>query len=362
MFVINFKMYFRINYFTCWSSSFVSGWSIANMLHAFARTALQFSLFRALLGVAEPANFPTGVKAVSEWFPIRERALAIGIFNAGTSLGAALAAPLVSIIALYWGWRYAFVITGGLGFIWVIFWAAFYRLPQVHTRLSETERALILSGGAEESETGEESVPIARLLRMRETWGCILVRLLTDPVTYFIIFWTPKYLQQERGFDLSDIGKYGWIPFVTLTLGNIASGAIPLYLIRRGWPLNRARKTTMLVVSSLMPIWCLLITQVRSPMAAVFLIAAFTFGHGAWGNIILPAEVFPKQVVGTVSGFGGSLGSLAGALTQLSIGWVVQNLSFAPLFAVCSVVYLLAFGVVHWLIGQLGSIRKLTPD
>ncbi len=269
---------------------FVSCWSIANMLHAFANTALQFRFYRFILGAAEPANFPAGVKAVSEWFPMRERALAVGVFNAGTALGSALAVPVVSWIALTWGWRYAFVMTGAVGFIWVAVWAMFYDL-----------------------------------------------------------------------FNLSKVGLYIWIPYVALTVGNISSGAIPRYLISRGWSVNRARKSTMLAVSCLMPIFCLLVTRVSAPTIAVVMMTAIMFGHAAWGNITLPAEVFPKHVVGTISGFGGALGAVVGAVTQWYIGSVVETLSFAPIFAACAVMYLLAFGLVHWLIGELGFIRNLAP-
>jgi len=340
---------------------FVSGWSIANMLHAFANSALQFRIFRFLLGAAEPANFPGGVKAVSEWFPMHERALAVGIFNAGTALGSSLAVPLVSWIAITWGWRYAFVATGAVGFLWVIVWTLFYRLPQDHPRLSESEKKLILSDPKSEEADNQEPVSVWRLLSMRETWGCILARVLTDPISYFLFFWTPKYFQHERGFNLADVGLYIWIPYVALTLGNLSSGAIPRFLISRGLSVNRARKSTMLVVSLLMPIFCLLVTRVSSPAVAIVLMTAIMFGHAAWGNITLPAEVFPKRVVGTVSGFGGALGAAVGAVTQWYIGWVVENLSFAPIFAACSVMYLLAFGLVHLFIGELGSIRNLTP-
>lgn len=338
---------------------FVSGWSVANMLHAFAKTALQFSFFRFLLGAAEPANFPAGVKAVSEWFPVRERALAVGIFNAGTAVGATLAAPVVSFIALTWGWRYAFVLTGAVGFIWVAVWAVFYRLPQVHQRLGEAERELILAGTDDEGD--QEAVPVARLLGMRVTWGCVLARMLTDPITYFLIFWVPKYLQQERGFNLADIGRYAWIPYVALAVGNIAGGAIPTYLVSRGWTINRARKTTMFVVSCLIPVCYVAVMKVESPALALAFITAAMFGHAAWANITLPAEVFPKRVVGTVTGIGGALGGLAGVVTQLSIGWVVQNLSFEPIFTACAVLYLLAFALVHWLVGEIGVIRQITP-
>ena len=336
---------------------FTTGWSIANTLHAFAMSALQFGIFRFLLGAAEAANFPAGVKAVTEWFPLRERALAVGIFNAGTALGSATAIVLVSWVASAFGWRYAFVITGGLGLLWVIAWKLVYRLPQDHPRLSEAERNLILAGHAPEKQTA--AVSICGLIRMPETWGCILARVLTDPVSYFFFFWIPIYFQQERGFNLKQVGFFLWVPYAALTLGNISSGAIPRYLISRGWSLNGARKTTMLVVSALMPVFCFLVTRVNNSGLAIALMAAIMVGHAAWGNLTLPAEVFPSSAVGTVSGFGGAAGAAVGAVTQLYIGKVVQNLSFAPIFALCGVMYLIALALVHGLIGELGSIRDV---
>jgi ACS family hexuronate transporter-like MFS transporter len=339
---------------------FVSAWSVANMLHGLARTALQLSFFRFLLGAAEPANFPAGLKAVSEWFPMRERALAVGIFNAGTAVGGAFAVPVVSFIALRWGWRWAFVGTGSLGFAWVLAWALLYRLPQDHPRLGAAERALILEGGEGGGEPRtSRPVSVRQVLRMRAAWGCILARALTDPISYFLNFWIPKYLQAERGFTLAALGRYGWIPFAALAAGNIFSGAVPRWLISRGWPLDRARKATMLAVSCAMPVLCFLVTRVESQAWALAVVSALFFGHAAWGNITLPAEVFPRHAVGTVTGLGGALGGLVGVLTQLAIGWVVQNLSFAPIFAAISVAYLVALVLVQLLIGELGRVREV---
>jgi ACS family hexuronate transporter-like MFS transporter len=339
---------------------FVSAWSVANMLHGLARTALQLSFFRFLLGAAEPANFPAGLKAVSEWFPMRERALAVGIFNAGTAVGGAFAVPVVSFIALRWGWRWAFVGTGALGFAWVAAWALLYRLPQDHPRLGAAERALIFGEGSSGGEPRiEPTVSVRQVLRMRAAWGCILARALTDPISYFLNFWIPKYLQAERGFTLAALGRYGWIPFAALAAGNIFSGAVPRWLISRGWPLDRARKATMLGVSCAMPILCFLVTRVESQAWALAVVSALFFGHAAWGNITLPTEVFPRHAVGTVTGLGGALGGLMGVLTQLAIGWVVQNLSFAPIFAAISVAYLLALALVQLLIGELGRVREV---
>jgi MFS transporter, ACS family, hexuronate transporter len=335
---------------------FVSGWSLANMLHAFARTAAQFSVCRFLLGAAEPMSFPAGIRVVTEWFPLRERALAVGIFNAGTAVGAALAAPMVAWVSLMWGWRHAFIVGGGLGLVWVGVWALVFRLPRLHRWLDPRELAIIEEG---KDATAAESapVPVRRLLATREVWGCILARVLTDPISYFFIFWTPKFLQQERGFALADLGRYGWIPFVGLALGNLAGGAVPRLLMALGWPLNRARKAVMLAASCTMPVCLFVMMKVPSPAVAIGMISIAMFAHAAWGNMTLPAEVFPTHIVGSVTGFAGAFGGIAGVLTQQTIGWTVQNISYTPVFMVCAVMHLVSFAVVCRLIGELGRIQ-----
>ncbi|HEX4945755.1 MAG TPA: MFS transporter [Blastocatellia bacterium] len=337
---------------------FVSGWSVANMLHGLARTFGQLAFFRFLLGAMEPANFPAGVKAVTEWFPMKERALAIGIFNAGTALGSALAIPVVSFIALWFGWQAGFMVTGAVGFIWVAVWAFTYHPPQDHPRLSAEERELILAGQENEVHEEKGAAPFWTLVRMPETWGCVLARVLTDPISYFLNFWIPLYFQKERGFELKQVGAFLWIPYVALTLGNIFSGALPRVLIARGWSINSARKASMLLVSCAMPFCWLAITQVQSPVLAVAIVTAIMFGHAAWGNITLPAEVFPKTAIGTVTGLGGALGGLTGIITQQLIGRVAET-SFTPIFLAGGGLYLLALLLVHWLIGELGVIRQV---
>jgi ACS family hexuronate transporter-like MFS transporter len=337
---------------------FVSAWSLANMLHGLANSARQLAGARFLLGAAEPANFPAGVRAVSEWFPVKERALAIGIFNAGTALGSVVAVPTVSFIALTFGWRSAFVVTGALGFVWVAVWAMFYRLPGDHPRLSEAERAIIL-GDATGRASDTQPVAIGKLLSLRATWGCIAARALTDPISFFLTFWIPKYLQQERGFTLADVGAYAWIPFVALAIGNVAGGAIPRALVAKGWTVNRARKMTMLVTSLVMPICYFSLPFAETATMALLLLTVAMFGHAAWGNITLPAEVFPTRAIGTVTGLGGAFGGLAGVLTQLAIGRTVQAESFTPIFVTCGVIYLIAFALVSWLVGELGKIIEI---
>jgi len=335
-------------------SIFVSGWSFSTMLHFFAHTPFQFASCRFLLGATEPANFPAGVKAVSEWFPLRERALAVGLFNAGTAVGAGLAAPVVSLIALTLGWRWAFIITGGLGLIWVVIWRRFYHLPKDHPRLSTAERTHILDGQSADAPP-EPMMPWAQILRSRKTWACVAARMLTDPVTYFFVFWTPKYLQQEQGFNLADVGKFSWIPFVALALGNICGGLVPHRLVKLGWSVNRARKTVMLLASLAMPVLCFSIARTQVPALALTYMSLAMFAHAAWANMTLPAELLPSRAIGSVTGLAGAMGGVMGILSQTTIGWTVQNLSFTPVFAVCAFLHLTAFVLVSLLAGKIGQ-------
>jgi ACS family hexuronate transporter-like MFS transporter len=323
---------------------FVTGWSIADMLNALARSAGQLTVFRVLLGVTEAANIPAGVKAVSEWFPVRERALAVGIFNAGTAVGAALAVPVVTTLTISHGWRAAFLGTGALGLVWVTIWTAFYRSPPQMAEDEDVARPA-------------RKVPVRRLLALRATWGCIAARALTDPISYLFTGWIPKYLQDERGFALADLRVSAWIPYVALALGNLSAGAIPRALVARGWPLDRARKGTMLAMSLAIPLFCLTLSRASSPALAVAALTAWMFAHGAWGNVIIPAEVFPPRVVATVTGLGGAVGALVGALSQPVIGKVVSALSFTPVFASCAGAYLVGLALVAWLVPELGRMR-----
>jgi ACS family hexuronate transporter-like MFS transporter len=336
---------------------FASAWSLATMAHGLASSMRQFQAARLLLGATQPVNFPAGVRAVAEWFPMRERALAVGVFNAGTALGSTLAVPVVSAIALLAGWRWAFALTGSLGFAWVALWALFYRLPKDHPRLGEDERALISEGRNE----AEDAVPpsLGTLLRMKETWGCVAARALTDPVTYFLTFWVPLYLQQERGFSLAQLGAVGWVPFAALALGHVASGAIPRALVARGRPLDAARKGTMLVAAVGNAGLLLALARAGDPLVALAFLTLVFFGHAAWGNITLPAEVFPARAVGTVSGLGGCLGAATGVVTQQVIGHLAGAGAWGPLFLGCAAAYLLAQVVVVTLVGELGRMRAV---
>ena len=350
---------------------FVAAWSVAAMSHALARTPFHFQLARFGLGAAEAAVIPGGVKAATEWFPVRERALAVGIFNAGTALGSTLAVPLIGAISLYYGWRAAFLFSGGLGLAWLPLWAWLYHKPEDHRNITEEERALITAGRAG-TETAAAPPPMRVLMRMKETWGCVAARVLTDPISYLLNFWVLKYLEDVFAIPRTTLLAVGWLPYAALATGNIASGIIPRYLVSSfGFTVNRARKLTTFTVSVTALALFLALARIDSiaPLVAGFgidittlalvCVTAAMFCHGAWGNVILPAEVFPARAVGSVTGLGGLLGSVAGVITQRMIGQVVEGAGYAPVFLVCASAYLIAFFLVVVLIGELGRIRDI---
>ena len=241
--------------------------------------------------------------------------------------------------------------------MWLIGWLLVYREPGRHPWLSAGELAIIREGRP----TGDrpKPIPIRAILAMPEAWGCILARMLTDPISYFFAYWVPLFLQQKRGFDLAALGRYYWIPYVGLGLGNLASGALPGWLIRRGWSLNRARKIVMFAASGVIAGCFLLIIRVPSPAWAVGLIGGAMFCHAAWASMTLPAEVFPQHVVGSVSGFAGALGSLVSATSMLVIGRTVMAGSFVPVFIIYSALPMTGLAAVCLLIKKIGAVREL---
>lgn len=332
----------------------VSGWSLASLLHGVVHSASQLAAVRFLLGAFESANYPAGVKAIAEWFPIRERALGIGLLAAGGSFGAAVAAPLVSYLALGFGWRAAFVGVAAIGFAWVLLWVALYQPAATHPKLSAEDRAFLT--GSNQPAAGPASFGVAALLRNRRAWGCILIRVFTDPIVYFVSFWVPKYLTSVHGFTLADIGKFAWIPFVALSGGNLLGGLLTSTLVGRGLAVNRVRKSLMLGSSLLMLFSGFGVAYAVSPLMAVAGITGLSLGHGLWGNIAVPAEVFPSHSVALVSGLGGTMGGVAGIISQYGIAWASSHHAYAYIFLGFSVFPLLAFLAVKMLVGNLGEI------
>jgi len=341
---------------------FLGGWSLVTILHSVARTVGQFSVARFFLGITESANFPAGVKASSEWFPIRERALAIGIFNAGTAIGAAVAVPIVSFCAILFGWRSTFIITGFLGFIWLFFWFKNYYIPQEHPKLSQEEKNLILEDEAKTDEaTGAQTkTSFWKLMARKETWGCFCARIFIDPVTYFLLFWVPKYLQDVQGFSLAELGVMAWLPYAAMGIGTILGGMIPKWLIEKhSWSLDRARKTMMFSASTAIILLCTLLYYGASAPIAITALSLVMFSHGTWANITLPSEIYPKNVQATITGVGGTLGGITSVVSQKLIGATIATYSYLPIFIYIGGAYMFTFICVLLLIGKLGIIRKL---
>lgn len=340
----------------------VGSWSLVSALHAVANSVGHFSIARFFLGVTESANFPAGIKSITEWFPLKERALAVGLFTAGSAIGATIAVPMVTFIAISWGWRMAFVVTGVLGFVWLIFWLKYYYLPDHHPSISENERSKIfLDGKSQMEDMDARRMGIKEILMKKESWGCFAGRIFIDPVVYFFIFWIPKYLYDVQGLPLSKIGISGWLPYAAMGIGMILGGYFPKLLIeRKNWSLNKARKTIMLIASISIPLFCFLLTLQVSSLSAILLISGIMLAHGLWSNITLPTEVYPKHIQATVTGIGGTLGGLASVVTQKLIGITVMAHSYLPIFIFIGSAYLIAFVLVHILIGKIGSKHIVT--
>ncbi|MDA2925629.1 MFS transporter [Acidobacteria bacterium AH-259-G07] len=309
-------------------------WSAASMMHASARGFWSLGAYRFLLGVGEAGLLPGSVKAISEWFPKSERSLAVGVTNVGITLGAVVAPPLMTWLILTYDWRFAFLITGLLGFVWVVFWLIFYQEP---------ETGMVSSVGPEdlvevhqEPNSGEEAnsdFSWLQLLKYRQVWGLMLARLLADPVWYFYLFWLPEYLNRERGFSLSEIGHFAWIPFVAGMVGNLVGGWIPGQLIKRGWSLTWARKGVTVASAFLMPC-AILAAFVREAGLAIALISLAVFLIWIWATNLftLPADLFPSKVVGSVYGLSGAAGSFGAVLFMPVVGVIVDNFSYTPVF------------------------------
>jgi ACS family hexuronate transporter-like MFS transporter len=334
-------------------------WSAAAMAHALARGALSFGAARFFLGAGEAGNFPAAIKAVAEWFPKRERALATGIFNAGSNVGAVLAPPLVVWLTLKWSWREAFLVTGSLGFLWLFLWLALYRVPGKHPRITAEEFHYIHDDVVEEAAQDEAKIPWRKILSYRQAWGFILAKFMTDPIWWFYIYWLPSYLRQARGFSLKEIGYFAWIPFLAADIGSVAGGWLSGFLIKRGWSINGARKTTMAICAFCMPAG---IAAVLVPKAwlSLALISVATSAHPGWSaNVFtLASDMFPKKDIGTIVGIGGASGAVGGMILALTAGYVLQWFhSYVPLFIIAGVMHPLALVVVQRVIPRIEPVK-----
>src|SRR6185437_12236031 len=315
-------------------------WSVAAMSHALVRTALGFGAARFALGIGEAGNFPAGIKSVAEWFPRKERALATGIFNCGTNVGATIAPLVVPWIAIHLGWQFGFLFTGVFSAIWVIWWLRIYRRPEDHPRVSAAELAYIRSDPVEPP----AKIAWSTLLPHRQTWAFILAKFLTDPIWWFYLYWLPTYLTDKHGVSLTGLGLPLVIIYNAASAGSIFGGWLAAALLKAGWGVNRARKTAMLVCAAgVVPI--VTISSVHTLWGAVALISLATASHQGWSaNLFtLASDMFPGRAVASVVGIGGFGGAIGGmgiaSLTGLLLHWTG---SYVPIFVIAGSVYLLS--------------------
>jgi MFS transporter, ACS family, hexuronate transporter len=334
-------------------------WSLAALAHGTARTASSFAFFRAVLGFGEAGNWPGAAKMVGEWFPVRERALGMGIFNTGAAVGGALAPPLIAWIATVYGWRLTFVLTGALGFIWLALWLATFRTPAAHPWITEAERLHILDGAA----AAEADAPAwrpgwRRLLTYRQAWAVVMGRFITDPIWWLYIFWLPSYLQEARGFSLQQVGQSAWLPFLAGGIGALSGGYASGALISRGWSVDRARKTVM-IFGAVLTSAGILAMRANDPYVALGWMAVVLFGFQVWVNNLqtLPSDFFPSTAVGSVFGLGGAAAAIASVLFTWGTGQVVDSFGYTPVFIVAGILGPLGLIVT---LALAGPIRKIT--
>ena len=330
-------------------------WSLASMAHALVRTVGGFGVARALLGVGESGNFPASVKTVAEWFPKRERALATGIFNAGSNVGVILAALLVPWIALALGWRWAFIATGALDLVWLVAWLTLYRDPGRHPRVSPAELAWMRSDPVEPAGT----VPWRSLLGRRQTWAFIVGKAMTDPVWLFYLFWLPKFLDASFGVRLAGLAAPLVVIYVAADVGSVTGGWISGALIKRGWSVNLGRKTALLVAA------LAIVPTIFAPAAgrmwvAVSIVGVAAAAHQWWSANLFTtvSDMFPRHAVASVVGIGGFAGMFSAFAFQRLTGALLEATggSYAPIFAVLGLAYVGALVFMHLLAPRLEPI------
>jgi len=332
-------------------------WSLAALAHATARSASAFAVFRAALGFGEAGNWPGAAKVVGEWFPVRERAFGMGIFNTGAAVGGALSPPIIAWLATAYGWRATFIVTGALGFVWLALWLIFFRSPSQHPWITEEERAHILEGAS-----ATPSGPVWRpgwgqLLRYRQTWAVIMGRFITDPIWWLYIFWLPSYLQEARGFSLQQVGLSAWLPFLAGGIGALSGGYASGALISRGWTVDRARKAVMIFGAMLTPAG-ILAMRANDPYVALAWMAVVLFGFQVWVNNLqtLPSDFFPSSAVGSVFGLGGLAAAIASVLFTWATGRIVDNYGYTPVFLIAGVLGPVGLVVTLGLAGRIVGV------
>jgi MFS transporter, ACS family, aldohexuronate transporter len=326
-------------------------WSVAAIAHALVNSVLGFAGARFALGLGEAGNFPASIKTVAEWFPRKERAFATGIFNAGTNVGILFAAAIVPPITGRWGWRWAFVVTGLIGFVWLLVWLLLYRRPDEHPRLSKSELAYIQSDPPELT----TRIPWSRLLPHRQTWAFAIGKFMTDPIWWIYLFWLPDFLNKNYSIDLKNIGPPLIVVYLIADVGSVAGGWLSSSLIKRGVSVNRARKTAMLICAfAVVPV--VFAAKASNVWIAVLLVGIAAAAHQGWSANLFTttSDMFPRRAIGSVVGIGGMAGAIGGMLISKVVGYILQwSGSYVPIFIIAASAYLAAWIVIQLLAPKL---------
>jgi ACS family hexuronate transporter-like MFS transporter len=316
-------------------------WSVANFCQGLVSSVLGLGVFRFLLGIGEGGGFPGSAKAVSEWFPARERSFAFGIFNTGSSLGAVIAPPLIAAIVLHSNWRWVFFITGALGIVWALIWLKAYHTP----------------AEPPEPQPARSEVRWRDLLKYRQVWGLICAKFLSDSAWFFFIFWLPKYLNDVRGLNIKQIGYYAWVPYAFAGAGSFIGGWLSGALLRREFSMDMARKIALGLSAALMPVSLLILPSPLSLAIVFFGIAMFA--HQFWSTIVqtLAADLFPSQVVGSVAGLMGAAGSLGATLFSFYAGMIIADYGYGRVFLVAGIVHPVSFAIILALVRRIERLK-----
>ena len=341
----------------------VTWWSIASMLHGLATGWPSMAFYRVLLGMGEAGSFPGAAKTVREWFPPRQRTVATGIYNSGASVGALLAPPAVAAIMIWWNWRLAFVLTGAVGFLWVILWAVFYRPLAKHPWLTRKERDFIQAGDKDlaVAEPPKERGTWRIVLAQRNFWGIALARFLSEPAWQFFIYFIPLYLYDERHWAIKDVALFAWMTFIGADLGCLFGGFLPPLFQRLGLGLLTARKASA-TVSGLIMIFAIFVARAPSDAWAIFFISVASFAHQSMSSTLLtlPADLFPRRTVATAFGLAGSVGYAGGMLFVLIVGALAATVGYGPLFTAIAFLDLIGAALV-WLLVRAPKPEPLEP-
>jgi MFS transporter, ACS family, hexuronate transporter len=331
-------------------------WSLACASHGLAAGFGMLAASRFLLGMGEGGGFPAATKAVSEWFPVEERSTAMGIINAGTAVGAAIAPSGIALVIATWNWRWVFFLSGALGLLWTLWWARAYFPAAQHPRLTPRERSELASVLTQSNAAERPGISWLRLLTYRQVWGLVSAKFLSDAAWYFYIFWLPKYLYDVRGFDIKQVGYFAWIPYAASGVGSLCGGWFSSRLLRAGCSLDTARKVALGASAGVMPL-IFFVTQAPVQVAILLFSIAF-FGQQSWSTLvmILPADLFPRGVVGSVAGLVGFGGAMGGFVFGLVVGYLLDHGSgYGTVFTMVSTMHVIAFGVI------LLAVRKVAP-